>query len=375
MNIKHIQLIKCILICILIGALKLNSINAQVSFISNGQTLTSPDSWDIRLVDINGDKNLDLYVEKRVWLNDGQGRFTKTALTFGVRDAYFTDFNGDGKVDVLCNDSIFLNDGTYKYTFFAQLPTHMTMNYAEIADIDNDGDMDIIVADQNSDSLFINDGKSNFISAHKSFGGWSQCRYAFGDINGDGFTDVYVAIPHTPPPNMVHTANKIWLGNGKGDFTERSHDIADEESRGVLLSDFDGDGDLDLFVATIGKTGNLIFINDGKGNFTDSGQILGDNGGSAKAVDFDNDGDLDLFICYGKVPFGKGAPNRVWLNDGKGSFTDSTLRLGNSNSAQVDTGDINYDGKIDAVVANVKLDNTVSPPVRVACPIEIWLNK
>jgi hypothetical protein len=368
------ELWKNIFISILFLALQNNVITSQVMFISNGQNLKSFDSWDIRLVDIDGDKNLDAYFEKRVWLNDGHGKFTKSATTFGVRDAYFADFNGDGKVDIICNDSIFLNGGNYKYNFFTLLPTDMTMNYLEIADIDNDGDMDIIVANQNTDRIFINNGKGNFTDTHISLGGWGQCRYAFGDINGDGFTDIYVAIPHTPPPAMTHTANKIWLGDGKGNFREKSHDIPGAESRSAILADFDSDGDLDLFVATKGTTGNMIFFNDGKGNFMDSGQKLGNNGGSTKAADFDCDGDLDLFICYGNVPFGDGVPNMVWLNDGKGNFTDSNLRLGFSNSIQVDLGDINNDKKIDAVVVNVKLDNKVSPPASVSCPVEIWIN-
>jgi hypothetical protein len=48
--------------------------------------------------------------------------------------------------------------------------------------------------------------------------------------------------------------------------------------------------------------------------------------------------------------------------------------LGFSNSIQVDLGDINNDKKIDAVVVNVKLDNKVSPPASVSCPVEIWIN-
>jgi hypothetical protein len=374
-NKLSVELVRILSICFVIFTLQLNIIKAQVSFVTNGQNLTSPNSWDVRLADINGDRHLDAYFENRVWLNDGQGKFTKTALTFGERGAYFADFNGDGKVDVLCNDSILLNDGAYKYSFFKLLPTNMTMNYAELADVDNDGDIDIIVANQNTDTLFINNGKAGFTNAHMSFGGWGQCRYASGDINGDDFTDIYVAIPHTPPPKMVHAANKIWLGDGKGNFIEKNHDIPGAESRSSVLADFDSDGDLDLFVATKGKTGNMIFLNDGKGNLTDSGQKLGIDGGSTKTADFDNDGDLDLFICFGNVPFGDGAPNMVWLNDGKGKFIDSNLRLGSSNSVQVETGDINDDKKIDAVVVNVRLDNKVSPPVSVSCPVEIWLNK
>ncbi len=145
-------------------------------------------------------------------------------------------------------------------------------------------------------------------------------------------------------------------------------------SRSAILSDFDNDGDLDLFVASNGDTGNLIFFNDGKGNFTNSGQKLGNNSNSAKTADFDNDGDSDLFICHGEVPLGNGVSNLIWLNDGKGHFTDSHMRLGHSNSAEVALGDINQDGKIDAVVVNTKLDKNNNYNA-VPSPLEIWINK
>jgi hypothetical protein len=81
-----------------------------------------------------------------------------------------------------------------------------------------------------------------------------------------------------------------------------------------------------------------------------------------------------LFICHGEVPLGDGASNLIWLNDGKGHFTDSHLRLGHSNSAAVALGDINQDGRTDAVVVNTKLDKEngykASPSL-----LEIWINK
>jgi len=360
---------------LLIVALQSNFVKAQVSFISNGQKITSPNSWDIKLVDIDGDGNLDAYFEGITWLNNGKGNFTKTNISFGSGlFANFADLNGDGFVDVVCSDSIYLNDRIFHYKFYSRIPSDIIMNKSVFVDIDNDGDTDIISCSQTTDRILLNDGKGNFTNTGKSLGGWGQASYAFGDINGDGFTDIYVAIPHTPPPTMVHAINKIWLGDGKGNFIYKDHDITGAESRCAILADFNNDGYLDLFVSSNGNSGNLIFFNDGKGNFIDSGQKLGNNSASAKAADFDDDGDLDLFICYGQVPFGDGAPNMVWLNNGDGKFTDSNLRLGNSNSAQIDIGDINKDGKIDAVVVNVKLDNTTSPPTRVSCPVEIWLN-
>jgi hypothetical protein len=350
----------------------------QVSFITNGQNITSDKSWDIRLVDIDGDKDLDAYFEGKVWLNDGNGLFTKTTTSFGG-NVYFADLNGDGKVDVVCNDSIYLNDGAYHYNFHAHIPSSMTMNYAQPVDIDSDGDIDIIVADQYTDSLFINDGTGNFTNAKRSFGGWGQCRYAFGDINGDGTIDVIVGIPHTPPPDMLQATNKIWLRDNKGDYILKNLNLSpDVQTRNISLADFDKDGDLDLLITggepRSGSSFSTILLNDGSGNFSLKQKMnKGFQASDSKLADFDNDGDIDIFFSNG-TPLQNGCPNTIWLNGGKGNFIDSKLRLGNSNSIKVDVGDINGDGKIDAVVANVKLD-AQNGYTAVTCPVEIWLNK
>jgi hypothetical protein len=341
---------------------------AGVSFADSGQQLGTTNSWDVQLVDINEDGVLEAYFEGAIWLNDGQGHFTKGDLSFGPpeRQAWFADVNDDGHVDAICDNFVYINDGQGGFTEKKPVPSDIPMMYVELADLNDDGRIDIITAAETKDHVLFNDGAGDFDTG-TTLGGWAQCRYAVGDINGDGFSDIYVAIPHTPPPDMSPATNLIWLGDGQGNFSDTQHDASVAQSRDVVMADFDGDGDLDLFVAA-GVGFGKVFINDGQGNFTDSGQALnrGLHAADAQAADLDDDGDLDLFIANGS-PLDNGQPDTVWLNDGNGQFEDSGLRLGNLNSLKVALGDLNGDGYIDAIVANVDLDTGNAP-------VQVWLN-
>jgi hypothetical protein len=354
-------------------------IKAQISFTDNSQNISTPDGWNINLIDIENDGDLDAYFEKKLWINDGNGNFKMTEYSF--TQAYFptfADLNGDSLVDIIALDSIFINKGGYNFSFFMKLESDISMVSSVVYDIDNDNDLDIISCSSDSDVIFLNNGENNFINSKINLGGWAQSSYAFGDINCDGYTDIYVAIPHKPYPVFGHAKNQIVYGNKDGNFVRKEHDILDAESRGIILEDFDIDGDLDLYVSDRMK-GGLIWFNDGKGNLKDSEQLIGNHPGKVCSADFDNDGDLDLFICQDDgnikgLPFSEGAPNALWLNNGKGIFTDSKLRLGNSNSTSLAIGDLNNDNRTDAFVVNVKLDDALMPPKAIPCIIEVWIN-
>ncbi len=344
--------------------------NAQISFTNTGQRLDSSySSWGLKLADINGDGALDAYFKDAVWLNNGQGRFTMTSQTFGPDAGYFADFNGDGYVDVLCNRVIYLNDGHYQYKETRKIPCDIDISGVFLGDLNNDGAIDIIVGGQSEDRLLLNDGHGGFTNTLRNLGGWGQCGYAAGDINGDGITDVYVAIPHTPPPIMVHATNLIWLGDGHGGFICRKHNIPNACSRGAVLSDFNRDGSLDLFVGDQGDWGNYsrIYFNDGKGNFTNSNQNLGAQVRDARAADFNNDGSTDLLLARG--PFNaSGWPSTIWTNNGAGRLTDSGVRIGNASTLLAEPGDLNGDGKTDLMELHIL------NPATANAYVDVWLN-
>ncbi len=117
---------------------------------------------------------------------------------------------------------------------------------------------------------------------------------ALGDINGDGWTDIYFA--------AQSGNNKLYINQGGFQFVDvtDSAGVAHEgyHSTGAVFSDVDGDDDLDLLVSSMEKE-NVIYINDGTGKFSrQSEDGLSESRGShtMALADIDGDGDLDLYI-------------------------------------------------------------------------------
>lgn len=237
------------------------------------------------------------------------------------------------------------------------LPT----NGASFGDIDNDGDLDLMVTTIGDTRyyLFINDGTGFYTEdavargvAHDDgpHSGWSP---AFGDYDRDGYLDLFVTEwrPDSETGVSIHQHSRLYHNRGSvqpgvfDDVTDGSGidtyweqpctflvDLCGEWGFAPAFTDLDGDGWPDLAIAADFKHSRL-FWNNGDGTFTDgtvAAAVGTDQSGMGSTLgDYDNDGDLDWFITaiYIEGAMGKNG-NRLFRNEGNRVFTDVTDAAG-----------------------------------------------
>jgi len=319
--------------------------------------------------DVDGDGDLDIYVttegaQNKLWINDGSGNFVANDIVGDENYSQYAamgDVDGDGDLDIYTpngnaadnQNKLWINDGSGNFVANDIVGDNVTFgSTAVMGDVDGDGDLDIYVANgsDNQNSLWINDGSGNFVANDIVGDIYFSESAAMGDVDGDGDLDIYVA--------NAGAQNKLWINDGTGSFVVNDIVGDADYSYDVVMGDIDGDGDLDIYVANgdpmVGDAQNKLWINDGSGNFT-ANDIANDLGMSKNVTvkDVDGDGDLDIYVANtsGIMVFGD-IQNKLWINNGTGSFAISNILDDLNKSFGSVIGDINGDGDLDIYVVN-----------------------
>ena len=323
------------------------------------------DSQAVALGDLDGDGDLDAYVVKNgayatVWVNES-GLYVPSGQQLGKLNSWAValgDLDSDGDLDAFIGNygtgnTVWLNDGAGAFTDSGQSLGSADTYAVALGDLDGDGDLDAVTGSDigQGSRVWYNNGSGVFSSGQVlSFR--DTRAVALGDLDGDGDLDVFLG-------SSSGQSNEVWLNEGgdqwgtMGEFVNSGQSLGSADTYAVALGDLDGDGDLDAYVGNGNGEPDEVWRNDGLGTFTDSGQSLGGRATWAVALgDVDADGDLDAFV--GNVRYGdiSARGNRVWLNNGAATFTNSGQNLGDADSLSVALGDVDGDGDLDAFVGN-----------------------
>ena len=341
--------------------------------------------------------------------NGAQGHFwLPEVIGSGVA---LLDFNSDGYLDVWLvqggplnplsdarpTDQLFLNDakpGEIKFKNITSeygVDAHTYGMGIATGDIDNDGDLDVFLANFGTNQLFENqDGRFRDISTKAGIqdSAWSIAA-TFFDYDRDSFLDLYVVnyvdfslenhknclgistLPDYCTPNSyVASADQLFRNNGDGSFEDVSREsgILDKRGNGlgVLALDVNEDGNMDLYVAN-DATPNFLWVQSEVGEFVEraleTGVAVNVDGKSEASMgvdvaDVDQDCDLDLFVTNLT-----GETNTLYINSGRGWFRDQTRAMGLASTSHPFTGfgtrwiDVENDGDLDLVSVNGTVSN------------------
>jgi hypothetical protein len=308
---------------------------------------------------------------KHCLFRNDMGRFTDVSGEAGINHsgmesyASFNDFDNDGFLDLFIiregGDILYRNSGNGKFddvTSGAKAGCASEGISALFFDADHDGDLDLFETRKGPNMLFRNNADGTFLeqAAKMGLSGGDVISRdaAIGDFDEDGDIDLVVANENAPVNLYSNQRQGVFR-----DIAENSGLKNESHSGTVAVSDYNNDGFLDLFLAGTEAGNNKLFRNLNNGSFEpekNNSEIFKSvknvKINNALFFDFDNDGWFDLIVT-GESSEKDGRGTFLFHNEGKGSFTDVSRLLPSDlkSGRQVAVFDYNDDGDLDIIVA------------------------
>lgn len=343
------------------------------AFLSNGtRSLPSPlDTWtgtitSIAAVDYDGNAAPDLAVgltdgtvgfdPSGLLIGDGTGRFSAPTRMPGAGYIVMRDLDGDGDLDLIATSGdevlTFLADGAGALTESSRTSLAMgaAPRAAAVADVDEDGLLDLIVPNGGTDdvTVLLADGSGGY-GVDRTWTALVDTEdLTAGDFDEDGHVDYAVV---TSPPSLSSSVIIVHFGDGAGDFTRLASFMADHTAEDIRAADMNDDRHLDLVVGHDNITGHVTLLHgDGLGGFV-AGPVLSVDAGvdELELVDFDADGVMDIVTVSGTRPRGL---ITVFFGDGAGGYPSpgeyATLPFGST----LAIGDFDEDRHLDVAAGS-----------------------
>ncbi|MGM0581773.1 MAG: FG-GAP-like repeat-containing protein [Bacteroidota bacterium] len=324
-----------------------------------------------KIADLDGDGDNDIitsgYNTWQDWLeNKGNDVFESKSMHNYDSDKpellEINDIDEDGDVDLVIYDDgrqelyILLNNGTGYFDSKITISTSLTMvTSISINDSDNDGDLDINVSDYSTDAIysFKNDGNLNFTSTTITNDIKNPTDITLRDANGDGYLDFYVH-------GGYYGETLVFIYDKSNDVYNKTELIpgfngwpSPSKLRGrIFVDDYDNDNDLDIIteeVIDIPGSSDVSaiywYVNDGSNNYSKHKihEHQEKNIWSFEVLDIEGDGDYDIYVNT----YMERGKNLIYYNDGNYTFVKKELPGYPYKRSNVDFGDLDGNGTTD----------------------------